>query len=353
MTDMGIEDVLAEIKALMEEGQRYHERGQHLLSLQCYQKAIPMAASLGDAGLMAILLQHAGSEHRDCDNYHHAVELLVAALALVPDVEQAIPLRASTKKILAITFRDVFGPYKSEVLQLLEEARADWVQLKNEGQEANVLQHIGGVYIQTGRYAEAVGILQEALRKARAANDEQLVGWILGDMAELEIERSDWGTALELTRQARHKAESVGDKEAEADTWVTEARVLLRMGQAEEALAAAEKALALYTDNHNLRRTVRARRHIAKVLLKLERPGDAVAALEKAMDTAARLDLRRDQALLHLDLGEIELQRRNYGLAHQHAVRARSLADEENMPDLLDQADDLLRRCQEEEHRHE
>lgn len=350
---MGVEDILAEIKALMEQGQRHHERGQHLLSLQCYQKAIPLAAPLGDASLMAALLQHAGSEHRDCDNYHHAVELLVAALALVPDIEEAIPLRASIKKVLAITFKDVFGPYKPEVLQLLEESRADYVHLGYEGQEANVLQHIGGVYIQTGRYAEADGVLQEALRKARAARDEQLVGWILDDMAELEIERNEWGTALEMARQARRKAQSVGDKEAEADTWITEGRVLLRMDQTDEALAAVGKALALYTDNQNLRRTIRARRHVARVLVRQGHLDDAVATLEAAMDTAARLDLRRDQAILHLDLGDVELARRNYGLAHQHTARARGLADDENLPDLLDNADDLLCRCHDEERRNE
>ena len=57
---MGVEDIPAEIKALMEECPRHHERGQHLFSLQCYQKAIAMAAPLGDAGLMAVLLWHAG-----------------------------------------------------------------------------------------------------------------------------------------------------------------------------------------------------------------------------------------------------------------------------------------------------
>lgn len=348
---MSVEETLAEIKVLMEQGQRHHERGQHLLSLQCYQKAIPLAAPLGDASLTAVLLWHAGSEHRDCDNYHHAVELLVAALALVPDVEEAIPLRASIKKVLAITFKDVFGPYKPEVLQLLEESRSDYMHLGHEGQEANVLQHIGGVYIQTGRYAEADGVLREALRKTQAAGGEQLVGWILDDMAELEIERNEWGTALEMARQARRKAESVGDKEAEADTWITEGRVLLRMGQTDGALAAAEKALSLYANNQNLRRTIRARRHVAKVLIKQERLDDAIATLEAAMDTAARLDLRHDQALLHLDLGELELARKNYGLAHQHAARARGLADGENLPDLIDSAEELLHRCREEETR--
>lgn len=350
---MAIEETLAEIKALMEECQRLHEQGRHLLSLQCYQKAVTLAAPLGDAGLMAVLFQHIGSEHRDCDNYHHAADVLIAALALVPDVEEAIPLRASIKKVLAITFEDIYGPYKPEVLQLLEEARADWEHLKHEGQEANVLQHMGGLYTQIGRYAEADRTLQEALRKARAAGDEQLVGWILDDMAELEIERNEWGVALDLTRQARNKAVLVGDREAEADTWVTEARVLLRMGHADEARSAADKALALYTENHNLRRTIRARRHIAKILAHQNQLPDAVQVLDQGMDTAARLDLRRDQALLHLDLGELELRRRNYGLAHQHAIRARALAEEENMPDLLRQADDLLRRCAEEERRHE
>lgn len=350
---MGIEDLVAEINELIEQGRCYHEQGRHQLSLQSYQKAIQLGLPLGNQILMASLLWCAAGEHRDCDNYHHAVDLLLPAMMMLPDIDEAIPLRANIKKVLAITFKDIFGAYKPEVLQLLEEARDDWVKLQQEIGEANILQHIAGVYIQTGRYPEADGMLQQALRKAQAANDHHLIGWILDDMAEVEIERSEWGTALELARQARRIAESVSDTEAEADTWITEGRVLLRLEKSEDALEAHKKALNLYTNNKNLRRAIRALRHIARVLLKMERLADAVNMLEEAMDIAARLDLRHDQAMLHLDLGEVELARKNYGLTNQHAARARGIADDQNLPDLLGHADDLLRRSYQAEHWHE
>jgi tetratricopeptide (TPR) repeat protein len=350
---MGIEDSLDEIKKLMEQGHHHHERGQHRLALQYYQKAIPLAATLGDGGIMAVLLAHAAGEHRDCDNYHHAIDLLVAALTLLPAMEDTIAMRAQIKKLLAITLTDVFGPYKPEVLELLRESRADYALLGYAGQEANVLQHIGGVHTQTKRFVEADNALREALQKARSVGDEQLVGWILDSMADLEIERDDWGTALELSREARVKARSVQDMEAEGDTWINEGRILLRMGQPEAALAAVEKALSIYTENQNLRRTIRARRHIAKVQVKMDKVNEATEALKLAMDTAARLDLRHDQALLQLDLGQIELSRKNYTLACEYAARARARAEEEDLPDLFDQADDLLYRCREEERRNE
>jgi hypothetical protein len=41
----------------------------------------------------------------------------------------------------------------------------------------------------------------------------------------------------------------------------------------------------------------------------------------------------------------VELARHNVGLAQEHASEARRLAHECDLDDLLDQADDLLRRC--------
>ncbi len=346
---MTIEEILTEIKTLMDQAADYHRQGRHALSLQCYQKAITLARPLGDAGLMSYLLAQAGIEHRDCDNYHHAADLLLAALAIVPDEEETLQLRANIKKKLAITFADIYGPQKPEVLQLLEESRQDYVRIGDVGQEANVLQHIGGCYTHLGRLVEADGVLVEALRKAQADNDVQLQGWIYDDMAVLEIERNEWGLALEYTRTARGKAQLVQDFEGEGDTWVTEARVLLRMGHPEDALTAAQRALEIYTQNQNMRRTIRARRHIAKVLFKLRQVEEAVTLLNEAMQAAARLDLRRDQAMIHLDLGKIELERKNYGLTHEHSVNARALAEAEGLEDLIAEADDLLRRCHRQE----
>ena len=46
-------------------------------------------------------------------------------------------------------------------------------------------------------------VLQQALSKARAVGDVQLMAWVMNDIADVEIERDEWGTALELTRRAR------------------------------------------------------------------------------------------------------------------------------------------------------
>lgn len=340
------QESLETIKKLIEDGHRYHEQGQHRLSLQQYQKAIELAVGLRDRGLTAYLLQNAASEHRDCDNYHHAVDLLLTALVLVDTDSELVGLRASIKKLLAITFVDIFSPHKPEVLQLLEEARADYVALADPGQEANVLQHMGGAYLALDQLDKADTLLAEALNKAREANDLQLQGWILNNLAGLEIEQNEWGIALEYARNARDKVATVQDTEAIADTWVTEARVFVRMGQLDRALLAAQTALELYTRNQNLRRTIRARRHVAKVLVKLGRIDEAVAQLQEALKTAIRLDLRHDQAVLYLNLGEIELDRQNYGLAQEHAVEARTLAEGESLDKLSAEADDLRQRSE-------
>lgn len=334
-----------ELKRLLEECARYHQEGRHRLSLRCYQQAMTLVAPTGDAAMMAYLLSAVGIEYRDCDDYHHAAELLVTALTIVPRIEETRELQASIKKKLAIVFEDIYGPQKPEVMQLLHESREDYRQQNDLGQEANVLQHIGGSLVQLKQLSEAERVLTEALEKARAAHDLQLEGWIYDNLADMEIERNDWGMALEYCRTAREKAQVVGDVEGEGDTWVNEARIQMRMEHPETALEHAERAHELYTEAKNQRRTIRARRHIAKAYIKLGKLDDACTTLKKAMRTAAGLDLLRDQAMLHLDLSRVELEQRNLGLAHQHAIDARALAEREGMDDLVNEADELLRKC--------
>ena len=115
---MTAEEISAEIKTLIDQGADFHRQGRHALALQCYQKAITSARPSGDAGLMAFLLAQAGGEHRDCDNYYHAADLLLAALAL-PNCLRGWPAhcrrnnsassstRATTLKCSACTSRPI------------------------------------------------------------------------------------------------------------------------------------------------------------------------------------------------------------------------------------------------------
>jgi tetratricopeptide (TPR) repeat protein len=340
--------VMGEIQVLMQAGHRYHEQGNHKQSLEQYRKAIALATPLGDAELMAILFWHTGIAYRDCDNYHHAAELVGAALAMIPSElkeRELVSLRASIRKGLAIIFESIFGAQKPEVLELLEQSRQEFQEIGKDGQVANVLQHIGGLYIELERYDEAGATLQEALRLARKASDEQLEGWILGNLSDLEMEQGDYAMALDLAERSRQKAVNVGDKEAEGDTWVNEAYISKRMSHLDKALIAAQKALDIFTENHNLRRTISARRALAAVLREMKRHDEVVEQLNQALRIANRLDLYRDQARINLALAKSELARRNLGLVMKHATDARRLADEQDMYDLVEQADELLRCC--------
>lgn len=343
------EEVEAEILRLMQEARQYHEQGKHLLSLQTYKEAmnyLPQAK-----GWTLLLLLRTAGEYHDCDNYERAVELLVVALSIAPDTQEEddLLLRAQIKKQVAITFRSIYGPQRPDVLALLEEARSEFAARGRGISEANVIQHLGGCYIELGRLPEADGLFQEAMRKAIAANDLQLQAWLLDNMADLEIERDDWGQALDYTCKARTYAQKLQDRECEGDTWITEARIQFHMDNLSEALTAAQHALELYTSNSNKRRTVRARRYVARTLVKLEREEEAFQMLQEALKTANELMLYHDQAGLHLELGEREMARKNFGLACQHAATARRLADEEDLEGIVAEADELLAQSRREE----
>ena len=227
---------------------------------------------------------------------------------------------------------------------MLEEAKLDCVTTGNLAAEANVLQHIGGCYLELGKLDEADRVLGEALEKATKAEAQQLTGWIFNDLARVEIQRNEWGQALELARRSRVIADITGDQEAEANTLMTEALVRSRMGHWTDSVKIATQALTLYTQNDNLRQTVHVRRHLSKLLNERQRFDEARAMLGEALRTAVRLHLERYQVLIHLDMAKLEIENRDYQAAHQHAVTARLLAEEEELTELLNEADAFLGR---------
>lgn len=199
------------------------------------------------------------------------------------------------------------------------------------------------------RLEQADAALEEGLTLARQAGDEQLESWILDDIAHLEMKRGEYVLALELAERARKKALAVGDREAEGDTWITEARVRLKMCHLDEALSAARRALDLYTENHNRRRSITARRILAAVLMEMKRHDDAIEHLQRALRSVRQLELEPERAYVFMDMARLELARRNFGLARHYASEARRLAESLGLDDLVAEADDLLRRCLEEE----
>jgi tetratricopeptide (TPR) repeat protein len=161
-------------------------------------------------------------------------------------------------------------------------------------------------------------------------------------MAELEIERNQWGLALEYTRNARDKLRTIQNVEGEADTWFTEARALLHMGYSEKSLDASNYVFELFTTNKNLHRAINAYRHISKVLMKIGKQEEAGIVLHKAVDIANQLHLGHEQAMLYLHLSEIELQNQNYEIAKQHGIRARSISERDGLDDIINEVDKLF-----------
>src|SRR5690349_19741551 len=328
-----------ELEKLLEEAKRNHVAGKHSRALHIYQHAISLAAPFAGRGAVAQLLTLAAGEYRDCDDYHHAADLLVAALVMIPADLMAV--RAQTKRLLAITLYDIFGTRRPDVLTLLQESREDFIAIGEQKMEANVLQHIAGYNIQLGRLREADRQLEQASNMA--GDDVQLQGWILGDMADLELERSQLGLALDLARRSRVKAREVGDVEGEADTWITESRISFALGFTDDALAAAQVALNLYIENENRARAIRAKEQVAMALSRLGKLEDAAQQLEEALTLATRLDLRPTQAKLHIALAKLAWARGGREEACKHAITAKGLASSDELADRVDAAGQFLR----------
>lgn len=88
---------------------------------------------------------------------------------------------------------------------------------------------------------------REALRLARTVNSEEGVAIYLGNLAGLARDREDWSSAESFAREALHLAEQVGRQELIALDCHRLAEAMSRQGKRHEALAYAQRAVAIFT----------------------------------------------------------------------------------------------------------
>ncbi|MEU8268382.1 helix-turn-helix transcriptional regulator [Sphaerisporangium sp. NPDC049002] len=199
-------------------------------------------------------------------------------------------------------------------------------------------------YRERGQLAEAVRVGEEAIMgPGRPVWSDDLVELGATLLAAYDA-RDDMLRARQFAAELLATAEMLGTPRATVAACWNAAIVAERTGHGQEALALAERALAIQSENGESRNLARLRMQYAVLLLRV-RPGDATVCRDlmlrgergMAESSAGTPDLAR----CALDLARVEITLGNAEKAVEHARRGREMLDHRN-PALLADAHIVL-----------
>ena len=228
--------------------------------------------------------------------YHYATALELAQAA--GQTEQAAELEAPSLKFLSLAGERALGLDTAAALANLERA----IALARPGHPGRpeALARFGEAALQSGRYAEAAEALEEAITSFRTAGEIPAVARTMGTLVRV-VRRLGGPRQWTVQVEALELLETLGPSPELVATLADVARVDTDHGRPEDAVALANRALALAAEL-GLPRPARALGERAAARSDLGDPG-ALPDYREAIDLASEAGQGREVAMLLNNLG--------------------------------------------------
>ena len=234
-----LEDRLGHAYALASEGFGLYLLSEHEAALNALTRALAELEPLGDLQARSLVLGGLAGVHGSMGHYEEAQEAaqenLNAARALGDQVQEAWMLSSLANHMLDLGETQTAIQNGEAALQL-------FAQLDHAAGQARAHIAIGGAMRQRGRLSEARAHFESALRLAREEEALLTEARALDDLGHLEGVEGHHGAALDLHRKALDLREAIGNRQAQAGSWLRMGESLLALGQPQEALDALQKA---------------------------------------------------------------------------------------------------------------
>ena len=215
-----------------------------------------------------------------------------------------------------------------------------------QGNDINRLNNIGNNHICLGNYAESFRSFQKSLKVARDQNDRQMVGLVLGSIANIYHLQGNYRQSRDYFQQSLKIAEENGDK-------VRIHVALNNIGLGYFAQEDFPEALKYYEMSLKISEEVGDKHGIAETLGNMGSTrsiqGDHSQALEyfqKSLRISEQLSENPQIAAMLNNIGEVQWRRGNYQEAAEMASRAAAIAEKLELPDSVWKAQTLVGRAE-------
>jgi class 3 adenylate cyclase/tetratricopeptide (TPR) repeat protein len=185
-----------------------------------------------------------------------------------------------------------------DALHMFTRAAETYRRLGDAPGAANADYNRADVLVRQGRSDEALPLLQNTLRVARAVGDEDLVALVRKEMGRAQSRAGDVAAGLILLEEARTELTRLREPQEVVDADIASAEAHLLAGRPEQALVLIEGAVTAAASIHAATLLPSARRVQAAALLASGEVAQARAALAKGLRQSSSPDVAHERGFL-------------------------------------------------------
>ena len=224
-------------------GSTYYGQGAYDQARAFYRRALAAYEAIDDRQGIGKARNNIGVTHRAQGSYDQALALHLQALAVYETIDDQRGIGSALRNIGIV--HGLLGNGE-EGLRFSLRALAVFEKLKDRHQAAYLLNNIGTEYKNKGDYDKALGYYVRALKiYEEEGGDKRSTGIALSSIGDIHYKRGDLAQARAFLLDAGKIFEAIGDQSKLAGVLMRVARVYRAEGAPDQALVAAERALAL------------------------------------------------------------------------------------------------------------
>ncbi len=229
------------------------------------------------------------------ENLLAAVEWAFAA----EEWDLVVPLATSQHEWQGI--RSLWAEWERNDLRAVEAAR----RAGDRHGEGQTLGNLGNVYLQQGRWAEAIACYEQSLDVFRALGDRYGEGTTLMNLGSVYLQQGRWAEAIACYEQDLAICRDLGDRHGEGQTLTNLGVVYRQQGRWAEAIGCYEQDLAICRDLGDRYGEGQTLTNLGVVYRQQGRWAEAIACYEQSLEIKRDLVDRHGEGQTLTNLGNV------------------------------------------------
>jgi tetratricopeptide (TPR) repeat protein len=213
-------------------------------------------------------------------------------------------------------------------MKIFSELLGFYTQSNNDPGRGKVLNALGNVQLQLGRYDEALDYYRQSLEIARRVEDRRSIAVAMSNIANVLREQGEYDEAIPMVREALELRTQIGDRRGIAEEWTTLGEIYEDAGRFPEAQKAYQESLNIVRDLDDPAFLARMSSNVGYVSSILGNFAEAYLLYQDALAKRREVGDKAQIMRSLVELGLIEQWQGRYDKAMEYANEANEIVGE-------------------------